>query len=62
MTISLEAYFEFLIAGFINKKFYLNEKSGEVTGYIMSFYSLAVAVVILPSLMIFVLTKPIKTI
>lgn len=62
MTISLEAYFEFLIAGYLNISFNLKEKSGELTGYLTSFYSLAVAVIILPSLMIFVLTKPISTI
>ena len=60
--ISLEAYFEFLIAGYLNISYSLRDLSGEWTGYYTSFYSLTVATFILPALMIYVLIKPIKTI
>ena len=55
VTLSLEAYFEFLIAGYLNILYSLNEQTGEKTGYITSFYSLGVAAVVLPALMIYVL-------
>ena len=62
VTISLEAYLEFLIAGYLNIQYSLNNESGEKAGYFTSFYSLAAAVVILPGLMIYVLKQPISRI
>ena len=62
VTISLEAYFEFLIAGYLNISYSLREKTGENAGYFTSFYSLVVAVLIMPALMIYILCKPIEKI
>ena len=56
VLISLEAYFEFLIAGYLNISYSLKNRTGEITGYFTAFYSITVAAIILPSLMIYVLT------
>lgn len=62
VLIALEGYIEFLIAGYINILYPLKNKSGEIAGHFTAYYSIAVAGIVLPLLMIFVLTRPIATI
>jgi hypothetical protein len=62
IVISLEAYFEFIIAGYLNYLFQLNSTDGEVTAIYTSYYSLVMAIIILPSMMIFVINRPLSEI
>lgn len=61
ILISLEAYFEFLIGGYINYLFYLDDQSGEYIGKYTAYYSLVISMVVLPAFMIFVMTQSIET-
>jgi hypothetical protein len=58
IMISLEAYFEFLIAGYMNYLFHLRSTNGEYIAYLTCFYSLGVALVILPFFMLYVMSRP----
>jgi hypothetical protein len=62
VSISLEAYFEFLIAGYLNLLYKLKEQSGEQVGYYTSFYAIAVAALIMPALMFYILNQSMDTI
>ena len=55
IVISLEAYFEFLIGGYMNYLFSLDEQSGETVGIYSAYYSLGISVIILPAFMLYIL-------
>ena len=55
VIISLEAYYEFLVGGYMNFLYPLEDKSGEYIGRYSAYYSLSVCVVILPGLMVFIM-------
>jgi len=58
ILISLEAYFEFLIGGYMNTYFSLNVMSGERIGTYTGYYSLIIACLVMPAFMIYVLCQP----
>jgi len=58
ILISLEAYFEFLIGGYMNAYSSLDTTSGEKVGRYSGYYSLIVAAVVLPVFMIYVICQP----
>jgi hypothetical protein len=58
IMISLQSYFEFLIAGYMNYLFHLQSTNGEYIAYLTCFYSLAVALVVLPFFMLYVMSRP----
>jgi len=62
VSISLEAYFEFLIAGYLNILYNLHELSGESAGFYTSFYALGVAGLIMPAFMVYILYQPLEKI
>ena len=55
ILLAFEAYLEFLIGGYINVLFQLNSQNGEYAGVVTGYYTLLVAVIILPGIMIYVI-------
>ena len=57
ITISIEAYIELLIAGYLNYKYQLNSTGGEIFAVWVSYYCLFMCLVIMPILSIYILTR-----
>ena len=57
VIISLEAYYEFLIGGYMNILFSMDDKSGETIGTYSAYYAICVCVIILPGIMVFILLQ-----
>lgn len=62
ILISLEAYFELLISGYMNYLFKLHSKNGELIAVYSSYYCILMALIILPLMMVYVLTRPMAVI
>lgn len=61
ISITLEGYFEFLIAAYLNLSKPLTSTSGEEASMYVGWYSFIVPVVIFPLMWIMILTMPLKT-
>jgi hypothetical protein len=52
---NIHAYFELLVAGYINYNFQLNSTNGEIVAQFVSYYAIFTCVVVIPAISIWVL-------
>lgn len=62
LVISLEAYIEVMIAGYLNYEFKLNSTFGETFAGYVAYYCLALSLVVLPLVMLYILCNKVETI
>ena len=61
LMISLEAYFELLIAGYLNFSFQLHTTNGEVFAIYVAYYCLILSLIVLPFVMIYIAFQKMDT-